>query len=271
MPTLQVPPDLEIFYRDDCFADAWSSAVPEPILLMHGNSESGEAWNAWMPVLGRQFRVIRPDMRGFGHSSPMPPDYPWTSRRPVEDVLALAEALALPPFHVVAAKIGGAFALRLAAEHPERVRSLTVLGTSVSGQEALDVGAAKWLDHIEKHGVESWARWTMRGRMGSACPDEMMEGWARYMGRTSQATQRGFIPFAPTIDIRDFLPRIRCPTLVVTADGSGLGSVESVKAWQRRIPGSELMVVPGDSDHVAATHAELCVQATTDFIRRRAG
>jgi hypothetical protein len=44
-----------------------------------------------------------------------------------------------------------------------------------------------------------------------------------------------------------------------------------VKAWQRRIPGSELMVVPGDSDHVAATHAELCVQATTDFIRRRAG
>ena len=34
--------------------------------MLHGNAESGLAWYAWVPKLARQFRVVRPDMRGFG-------------------------------------------------------------------------------------------------------------------------------------------------------------------------------------------------------------
>jgi pimeloyl-ACP methyl ester carboxylesterase len=56
---------------------------------------------------------------------------------------------------------------------------------------------------------------------------------------------------------------------VITTDGSGLGSVEAVRAWQKTIKASELMVVPGDSYHVAATHPELCAEAALDFITRR--
>jgi pimeloyl-ACP methyl ester carboxylesterase len=73
----------------------------------------------------------------------------------------------------------------------------------------------------------------------------------------------------PGIDVWADLPRIACPSLVITTDGSGLGSVEAVRAWQKTIKGSELMVVPGDSYHVAATHPEICAQAALDFITRR--
>jgi 3-oxoadipate enol-lactonase len=268
MPRLKVTDDLEMYYRDECFADQWSA--PETMLLLHGNAESGEAWNGLMPVLGRRFRVVRPDMRGFGRSTAMKLDYKWSVDRIIADFMVLADALKLDRFHIGAAKVGVPMALRLAARHPGRVRSLAVMGGIVSGEVSVGARAASWLEHIESKGVESWARWTMPGRLGSATPPEMMEGWSKLMGRTSQTTQLGFIRSVPAIDVRPDLPSIQCPTLVITTDGSGLGSIESVRGWQQMIPKSEFMVVAGDSYHVAATHPEICAEAMVDFIGRRA-
>jgi 3-oxoadipate enol-lactonase len=267
MPIIDAGDGAEIYFRDECFADPW--VTPETALLLHGNAESSLAWNAWIPLLGRHLRVVRPDMRGFGHSTPMPEDYAWSLDGLVDDFIRLADQRGLEPFHLVAAKVAGPIALRLAARHPRRVRSLVLLGTLVSGQQSLGDRHAAWMEHITRHGVESWARWTMPGRLGSACPAAMQEGWAKLMGATPLSTQLGFIRSVPALDVRGDLPRIACPTLVVTTDGSGLGSVEATRAWQIRIPGAELMVVPGDSYHVAATHAELCAAATLDFIARR--
>ena len=69
MPSVRLSPGLEMHYRVDDFTDPWTT--PESILLLHGNAESGASWYRWVPVLGRQFRVVRPDMRGFGRSTPM--------------------------------------------------------------------------------------------------------------------------------------------------------------------------------------------------------
>ena len=267
MPSVRIAPDLEMHYRDDGFADSWTT--PETVLLLHGNAESGEAWNAWVPVLGRRLRVIRPDMRGFGRSTAMALDYAWSIDRIVADFLQLADTLGIERFHIAAAKIACPIALRLAARHPARVRSLVVLGGLVSGEASVGDRAASWLEHIEQKGVESWARWTMPGRLGSTSSEEMREGWAKLMGRTPLSTQLGFIRSVPAIDVRGDLAAIKCPTLVVTTDGTGLGSVESIREWQKAIPRSEFMVVPGDSYHIAATHPELCATAMLEFIDRR--
>lgn len=269
MPIFPAADGAALHYRDECFADPW--VQPEAALLLHGNAESGAAWNAWLPRLGRQLRVVRPDMRGFGQSSPMPQDHPWSLDGLVADFIALADHLGLDRFHLVAAKVAGPIAIRLAALHPGRVRSLVLLGTLVSGQATLGDRHASWMAHIREHGVESWARWTMPGRLGAAAPAAMQEGWARLMGATPLSTQLGFIAQVPGLDVQAELPRVAAPTLVVTTDGSGLMGLEATRAWQTRIPGSELMVLPGDSYHVAATHPEICAAATLDFIARRAG
>ena len=65
------------------------------------------------------------------------------------------------------------------------------------------------------------------------------------------------------------LPKIDCPTLAITTDGSGLASVEETRAWQQALAGTELLVIPGNSFHVAAGDAERCARATLDFIGRR--
>jgi len=72
-------------------------------------------------------------------------------------------------------------------------------------------------------------------------------------------------------DVRADLPKIACPTLVIVTEQSALGSVEETRAWQQQIPDSELLVLPGNSYHVAATHADQSAEATLAFIARRGG
>ena len=90
------------------------------------------------------------------------------------------------------------------------------------------------------------------------------------MGRTPVSTQLGFIQTIPGWDVSDDLARIKCPTLVITTEESGLASVENTRAWQEKIPNSTLLALPGDSFHVAVTDSTRCASETLDFIRRSA-
>jgi 3-oxoadipate enol-lactonase len=60
---------------------------------------------------------------------------------------------------------------------------------------------------------------------------------------------------------------MQCPTLVITTEESGLGTVERMRAWQEQIPGSRLLVLPGKSCHVAASDAEACARAVLTFLK----
>jgi 3-oxoadipate enol-lactonase len=107
----------------------------------------------------------------------------------------------------------------------------------------------------------------MSGRLGKNFPKEGVEWWIKMMARTPVSTQLCFVKNIPKADITPDLPRIRCPTLVITTEGSGLGSVESMRRWQELIPHSRLLVLPGDSYHAAASDAEACARATLEFMR----
>ena len=264
MPTHQITPDCELHYVVDDYTDPWRG--PETILMLHGNSESGAAWFGWVPQLARHYRVVRPDMRGFGASTPMPRDFPWTLDRICDDYIGLMDALGIRRFHLVAAKIGGTIARYFAARHADRVMTLTVAGTPVPRR---GVGPRpEMVKEFETQGIAHWARRSMAGRLGSRFPPEGVEWWIQLMGRTAVSTQVGFISTIADSDITDSLQRIRCPTLVITTEGSGLASVGETRAWQRMIPRSELLVLPGDSYHVAASDADRCAEETRAFIAR---
>jgi 3-oxoadipate enol-lactonase len=267
MPNFRSSPDLDMHYQIDDFTDPWRT--PETILMLHGNAESGLAWYGWVPALARQYRVVRPDMRGFGQSSPMPRDYPWTLDRLIEDFCSLMDHLGIERFHLVGAKIGGTIARAFAARRPERVKTLTVVGSPPPFREGVAEKVPETVKMFEDHGVEYWARQNMANRLGSSFPKEGFDFWVEYMARTAVSTQLGFMGTIACADIRPDIPKIKCPTLVITTEESGLGSVAAMRAWQEQIAGSELVVFPGNSYHVAATHAAESAAATLDFIKRR--
>jgi 3-oxoadipate enol-lactonase len=83
------------------------------------------------------------------------------------------------------------------------------------------------------------------------------------MGHDAASTQLGFMATIACAYIRDDLPKIACPTLVITTEQSGLRTIEETEAWQQQIPDSELLVLTGDADRAA--------EAMIDFIARRGG
>ncbi len=266
MPTLQIDSGLEMFYQVDNFTDPWTK--PKTVLLLHGNSESGDAWFAWVPELARDFRVVRPDMRGFGRSTPMARDFKWSLDVLSDDFIRLMDELKIERFHVVGAKIGGTIARGFAARYPDRILSLSVVGSPAALRPQAETKVAAMTELFEKHGIEHWARTTMDKRLGTRFPQEAKDWWTKFMARTSLSSQLGFIPAIGYADIRADIPKIRCPTFVITTEESDVASVEQTREWQSAIPGSELMVVKNDSYHPAISAARECVPAVRAFLHK---
>jgi len=57
----------DFFYREDWLGEPWRK--PKPVVLIHGNDESSVEWYAWVPRMAQEYRLIRPDLPGLGHSN----------------------------------------------------------------------------------------------------------------------------------------------------------------------------------------------------------
>lgn len=99
-----------------------------PVVLVHGFLVNSREWALITPGLARHFRVIAPDLPGFGESE-RPVNYPYTREGYAETVCDLLAGLEISRAHVVGHSMGGAIALVLAADHPERVDKLAVINT----------------------------------------------------------------------------------------------------------------------------------------------
>jgi 3-oxoadipate enol-lactonase len=267
MPTLNLSPGVDLFYQIDDFTDPWSS--PETVVFLHGLAESGVAWRPWVPYFGRRYRVIRVDQRGFGSSTPAPADFEWSIDVPADDLARLASELKLSSFHLVSAKFGGTVAIRFAAKYPSLVKSLSVVSSPTSLRKSLGQQIPGWQKLIEAEGVRSWASSTMSGRLGSDAPPEATQWWTELMGSAPTSTIVGIMRNLIEVDVTSDLPNIQCPTLVITTTGSGLGSVEAIRDWQRLIPRSELVVLDNDSYHVAAAKPDECAKVVRHFMDRQ--
>jgi pimeloyl-ACP methyl ester carboxylesterase len=100
------------------------TGVGEPLFLVHGSWVDGGTWDAVVPLLSRRFQLVTYDRRGHSRSS-RPPGQ-GSIQEDVEDLAALIEGLGIAPAHIAGASLGGSIVLRLAALHPELLRSIAV-------------------------------------------------------------------------------------------------------------------------------------------------
>lgn len=102
------------------------------VLLIHGSGPGVTAWANWrltMPELASRFRVIAPDMAGFGETE-RPAGHRYGMQSWLAHLLGLLDALDIEKAHVVGNSFGGALALALAIHAPERVGKLVLMGSA---------------------------------------------------------------------------------------------------------------------------------------------
>jgi pimeloyl-ACP methyl ester carboxylesterase len=267
MPRIKTSTGDELFYRDDDFTAPWEEGPT--VLLLHAEAEQSLSWYSWVPRISSRARVIRPDMRGFGRSTALKPGQAWSLDRLTDDVVALLEELEIDgDVHVVGARLAGSVALRLATAQPQWVTTLTLCSALPNPVEAMGERAERWARLIEKEGIEAWAEQEIGARIGDGVRENDLAGWAELTAEADPATFVGLLRSLPAFDATSDLERIECATLVMTTDACPAMPLDSTLLWQRQIPASELRVMNGIGEHVAASHARDAAQAMLDFMRK---
>lgn len=104
----------------------------EPVLMIHGSGPGVTAFANWrltMPVLAKNFRVIAPDMVGFGYTE-RPAGVQYSMSNWVDHALGLLDALNIDSAHIVGNSFGGGLALALAIRAPQRVKRMVLMGAA---------------------------------------------------------------------------------------------------------------------------------------------
>ena len=103
----------------------------DPVVLIHGSGPGVTSYANWrlvLPALAENFRVLAPDMVGFGFSE-RPANIEYGVQTWADQTVGLMDTLELPKAHLVGNSFGGAIALRIATQHPDRVGKLVLMGS----------------------------------------------------------------------------------------------------------------------------------------------
>jgi pimeloyl-ACP methyl ester carboxylesterase len=237
----------------------------QPIVFIHGLSGCWANWLEQLPVLAAEHRVITFDLPGFG-ASPMPEDEITISgyARLLDRLLG---ELGIDAATVVGNSMGGFIAAELAIAHPQRVERLVLISAAgiSTFENAGTMRAVPTLRRLERvlamggawvasksDTVASRARLreaTMNvvvrhpGRLPAALAAEQLRG----------AGKPGFMQALESIleyDVRERLPEIACPTLIVWGDGDRLISVRDADVFAELIPDSRKVIFE-DTGHMS--------------------
>src|ERR1700681_1523777 len=154
----------DFFYREDWFGEPWRK--PETAVLIHGNAESSIEWYAWMRRMAQEFRVLRPDLPGFGRSR-IPAGFEWSLPSLASFVAHVLDKAGVDSAHIIGAKAGGTIAMQFAADYPARTRTLSVVHVPSVGVNAS--GSASVISVTNPR--------EQLARLGSAASKEMEDYW----------------------------------------------------------------------------------------------
>jgi pimeloyl-ACP methyl ester carboxylesterase len=236
-----------------------------PILFVHGFPLSHAMWRGQLGPLAARFRVIAPDLRGFGASEMTPGgggggggggEAGSTMRQLADDCAAVVEQLCGGrPVVVCGLSMGGYVAWQFARHHGAKLRGLVLCDTKAAGDtpEAAET-RRKMAEHVLKHGTGAVAE-AMPAKLFAAATHTAQPAVVAEVRRTIETTnpaglaaaQRGM---AAREDVRAWLPTIRVPTLVVVGREDAISPPEEMQAIASAIPGAEFHVIEG-AGHMA--------------------
>jgi len=197
-------------------------------------------------------RLILFDKRGTGLSDPVAAPAPLEDR--MDDVRAVMDAAGSERAALLGVSEGGPMSILFAATYPERTRALILCGTFPTGTADPDdnPGGQGWVDAIQRARVaaEHWGEGRTLALLAPSADseaDRIGRGMFERSAASPQMAQTGLEMVIET-DVRDLLPNVRVPTLVLHR-AEEFVPVDCARYMAEHIPGARLVVLPG-MDHI---------------------
>lgn len=259
---------LRLSYYVDDFTDPWRGEKPT-LLLLHGAMARADRFYSWVPGLSRDYRVVRADLRGHGHSQVPSPDSPLDLGVLTADILALLDHLGCERAHIAGNSAGGYIGQHLAMQHPERVQTLALFGSAPGLRNSQ---ASTWLDRVAKSGLRQFLADTIDDRfppqlVGTPQCEQFLDTLADndlpFIGR--------FVGYMAQQEWGDQLHRIQCPTLVAIPGMGRIGGMDAYQPMRENIKQAEILIYEGERHSICEYLPDRCVNDLRSFIARHGG
>jgi len=248
MPTLSIR-DAIVAYTD--------VGQGPPVLLVHGSAASRRFWRALVERLAPRYRVIAPDLLGYGESA-------WHSGIRATDldvVSAFARAVG-EPLHLVGHSYGGALALRAARDLGSRLASLALIEPVAfdlldgAARAEIEAVAGRHLELVADGELEACAAHFMGYWIGSDAWAAMpAEPRARIVATMPKIAAEFRLLFRHPEALRTYR-RLRVPTLLVRGTRTTLAAHQVVERLTATLPQCDLVAIEGAGHMAPLSHPD---------------
>ncbi len=244
----------------------------EPVVLVHGFGAAADTWNRFAGRLTKRYRVIAPDLPGWGASTRLEAEsYGYSSQ--VERLHQFLALLGLGRVHLVGHSMGGFIASAYAARYPDEVITLTLMaphGVAEPQPSDLARSVAKgdnWLVADSPQAFDRLLNNVFAKR--PYIPGPVLKYLAK---RTIQGSAKSGEIFAemqtndPPLEER--LPRIKAPTLIIWGDQDRVLHVSCLDVFRQGIKNSEVLVLRGCGHMPMTENTRECADAWLAFLNK---
>jgi pimeloyl-ACP methyl ester carboxylesterase len=217
------------------------------IVLIHGHPFSRRMWSGQLEALSDRFRVVAPDLPGYGESPPRGETI--TPRGLADSVVELIDALDVERATVVGLSLGGLVAMELGLGYPDRIDGLVLTATTAAPLTPEEVEMRRsTAQRLERDGLLDHAL-EMAGRLFG--PDArrepalvlpILETMLTTSPAGAAAALRGRAERPP---YHELLPSLRVPSLVLAGDADFFSTAEITAQLVAALPDPEVVILPG--------------------------
>ncbi|MCB1738997.1 MAG: alpha/beta hydrolase [Gammaproteobacteria bacterium] len=256
-------------YTIDDFTDPW--ARRPYLLLQHGNGRSGAFWYRWIPYLARHYRIVRPDMRGLGQSSAIAePASDLSLDALLGDLLALLDSLGADSVHFCGESMGGILGLALAATHPRRVRTLTLVSTPVFIEQGMKeryaLGHGSRVEAMRSLGIADWVdQTTRRTRLPADTEPELFDWYVKEFVKGDPDVQLAMSALVNEANAAAWLPQVRAPVLGLYPTAGQITSENQERLLREGLRDLRIVHLPTGYHMVQLLYPATCARTVLAF------
>jgi pimeloyl-ACP methyl ester carboxylesterase len=241
-----------------------------PLILLHAFPLSKAMWRAQVQDLGADHRVLAPDLRGFGGSSPF--QGPPSIEIMADNVASLLDALKVSePIALGGLSMGGYVALAFARRHPQRLRALILADTKAAPDDEQAKANRNNMIDLARRSVAEVIERLLPKLVSDATrtqrPDVLDEVRKIASAQTPTAIINALEALRDRPDAAPGLADIKVPTLVIVGADDALTPPPVAQVLVERIPRATLFKIDGAGHLSNMEHPSLFTDEVRSFLR----